>query len=490
MLSSNVLRHTGGENMSSPFSRRGPSAGLARLFKPFFDPRDDAHMEAWCSSHEIDELGSLLEYNPRQSVQARVVLVMLTPSSSWLPFDWPYAYDNALAAQPLPMGRLPLPVLRLMLETISQLRRCRDMYRPAAIRSFREPDWGSDDFDIRRIEYRTRLLELMVRLPAGRDRDRAYSEYVRGNHDGSPYVFGGNFGRSADGMYLRLLLGNPGIDVRYKLAADTLMRDIVREDLKSGQRDEKGRRTLLAEYTSIVGDMISRPDGPAYRSTLVESQIRFLLDLGIPGAFHTFSPGRMMDTFTAIGDPELRQQLAKAYVLGGPECPGGEPCRRRPEPPARPAQERITGWDLGELSLSPVQRHAIGCSALCHPNGDGPISEDQVDAETWLQICRARDDCGWEPGHVDSPDPGIELVRLSRVADDGDTEYCGRLVADSDDGLNLAWELLEACGDDPGLKAVLTALIEEVQGSEPHEAVVMARRAAYRDATVTRLCEL
>ena len=404
---------------------------LATLYEPFFDPRDDDHMASWALSHDISELPYLLEYNARESIKARVALMLIAPSITELPFKWPFGREGATANRSLNFGRVPLPVLRMMLAAIIELRK---------LRGIASELWT---YHCRHINYRPFLLELLVRLPDGHDRDQAFQAYT-GPADGWWCGFIGDINPSRDLDDFWKLMALPVLPLRYKRAADGLVQEYVRENLKDSGAQRWGDETGFQMYASMVSELISTPGGAPYDSSLAEAQIRFLLDLGVPGAFHGFFPDRMMEAFLAIGDTELRRRLARAYVLGQLECPGGLPCTRLDIP----SRVGFPAWQFDVRRLLPEIRFA------------------QVE-------------------RPEARDANQALLAMAAIS----SGYCGRLGGETTEGITLACELLEACGDDRKMAAALEAIIAEVQGSPDQVVIDAGRRAGYRNAATNRLCE-
>jgi hypothetical protein len=289
-------------------------AMTAELFAPFYDVRDDAAMDAWLAAHNnsVEELPSLLETNARMSIKARVLVVMLIADWSLVPFEFkPVNWPHPFTHWRLSLARVSLPLLEMLVDLIH-------LYRDADI----------DGVAFRLTELRYQLLELIERLPAGDCRDKAFAEFQRNE---SQLIFTYiNLHDVIDTRYqfFACLMESPGIDDTYKCAADQQLRDLVTGVIPIPESVLPFIQPSVSEYADVVGRLIGRVEGPPYSAELAEDQIRFLLDMGKPGAFHFFFPDRMMAALQVVRDPQLRHRLAKAYVLGGLECSRDHPCKR------------------------------------------------------------------------------------------------------------------------------------------------------------------
>jgi hypothetical protein len=433
---------------------RAPGPALAKLFAPFYDQRDDAPLGAWLSGHDVLEVGSLLDSNLRESAQARVMLILLTPNVSWLPFNCPEPLLHGAYSETPNLGRLSERVLRFALAVISTLRENRAhavQVQKACVGKRRQSPWNNPwNGALRSIDYHGYLLELTWRLRSATDRDRAFEELMAT----STSLF----------VTTKQLLVLSEVAEKYKCAADRRLRESITSLLAGDQSRYGSVVRLPSEYAAMVSGMITSPGGAPYSSSLIDEQIRFLLGLRLPGAFHTFFADTMMEVFSIIEDGDLAKQLAEGYVMGGLECPGGGPCPK-------------TGQILTRL----------GRMAM---DSTGQVDRRKVEwfSEQWtIEIQRRRIEVDWEPGHPDIPDPAAEMLK-GFAPEDAELDYCGRLVADDAAGMEFAWSLLELT-QDAEVRAVLMAIIGDSQQPLSDTDRAAVRRATFDRTQVRRLME-
>jgi hypothetical protein len=337
---------------------------LFQLLEAFPDGRFGEEMDNWSLYYSMfRELHRLLIIGTRESVMARVLMGMIVPDDKWLPFHWPRPGYHHGGIRDIRYEFLTPELLQLMLQTVLVSRKYLHAsphganFRPNPV-----------------------LLELMVRLPAGSERDAAALRFDVDDFAG-----------------FRALMLRPGVPRRYQHAAnDTVQRRILGDPEK------------LKDYAKLVRDLARLPALPCSQAVFNDMAV-YLVQNAEPGTLHGF----FSDTLTALLDrvtiEEYHAYIVYRLLYGKLACPGGE---------------------------------------LCHVPAD---------------LC---------------------LADRFPV----DTDYCGSLSVNTDEGIILARRLIAAYSRDEGLVAALQDVLAPAQGRLPRGSRPGGRAAEQLRKTVAALC--
>jgi hypothetical protein len=295
-------------------------SALADLLAELADPRDDAHWAQWLATGPKDgsDLVRILRSPARAGIKARALLVALVPEVTLLPFTWHvHGGLTGLTKSPITQGGRPIEFERLKLDLLEFTVRVLDLVIPVALANeyvssrFMEP-------------YEWCLLELMARLPESGSRDRAFELYnLRDWFEEIPVE-----GQCSCESFQRLLW-HPDVPTAYKLRADRMMQEFVTAEITGNQFSRAASEGALAKYTGVISMALGWGDRElTYDASILAGQIRYLLDLGMPGAFHLFFAPQLMVVLSIVSDTELRRRLVSGFILGRTGCDRGHSCGR------------------------------------------------------------------------------------------------------------------------------------------------------------------
>lgn len=273
---------------------------LPDLLAPHSDPRDSAHWNEWLTIKPRTRADAISLLHPpvRPGIQARAIMALVLGDAADLPFSWPEA-PGISVGRIIRFERLSQPLLVYTL----------DVVRVALARLETESDIHLVG------TYQHYLRELMARLPAGPDRLRALDLYdLRTPMITDPY--------SSPGPYepYEELMTHPDIDTAIKAEADARMRRIIQAELSGVIWPRAAHETALPAYSTIIGRLLGSAHHLPYAEPVLREQVRFLLDLYRPGAFHLFYTGEFLAALGYLADAGLCRRLILALTHGELGC--------------------------------------------------------------------------------------------------------------------------------------------------------------------------
>jgi hypothetical protein len=253
--------------------REQAQAALADLLAPFRDPRDEADLAEWFMWHSaVRDLPRLLLIDCRESVKALIVMTMIVPDDSWLPFSLPMPGFHHAQMEGLRFEHLSPQLQQLALETIVVVKR----------HLHGTPHAGT-------FQPNATLIELMKRLPED-ERNRAFSHYDLSTflafeelmlHDGVPHYL----------QHQAYIYMGPGD--RYVRVFAMLVWRLVREPKLPCSADD---------FAMIVDHLFTE---------------------AVPGTLHQFFSDTLAAILDIVTDYEAGAHIVRRLLSGELACPDG-----------------------------------------------------------------------------------------------------------------------------------------------------------------------
>jgi hypothetical protein len=301
---------------------------LTQLLAEFADPRDDEHWAQWLrvKPHGADDLVAILRAPARSSIKARALLALLAPSLDLLPFSWfAYGSHEVFSRGLIEFERLNQQLLEFTFDVIQ-------VVLPLVVKSEYATNRSCQ-------HYWYYLRELLARLPAGVIRDRVLESYEL-RLPLESFSFGGPQAYEP----FESLMWHPEIPTDVKMRTDQRMRGLIEAEENGTTNPRIPAERALVLYTGSINFLLgSEPGDLRYDPSILAEQIRFLLDLAKPGAFHLFFADTLVLALCYVSDPELRTRLVRDLVLGNLGCNDSQSCGRLS---ARSTAGMELAWEL------------------------------------------------------------------------------------------------------------------------------------------------